>query len=111
MKKKTLKKLMDKYVKLGFSKSQLREIRKGLKNGLSIEQVDCYAKLEIPSYYMKNARRDFEKGLKKAYVMVSLLHVRVPNTSDDDEEVLYDMAGLDGLDEFDDLDDDGDLED
>lgn len=111
MKKKTLEKRMAKYVKLGFSKAQLREIRKGFKNGLSIEQVDCYAKLENSSSSMRSARQDLEKKLKKDYVMVSLLHVHVPDTSDDDEEVLYDMAGLDGMDEWDDLDDDGDLED
>lgn len=104
MKKKTLEKRMAKYVKCGFSKPQLREIRKGFKNGLSIEQVDCYAKLKNSSSSMRSARHNLEKGLKKDYVMVSLLHVHVPDTPDDDEEVLY----MTGLDEWDDVDDDDD---
>lgn len=106
MKKNMLGKRMAKYKKRGFSKSQLKEIRRELKNGLSIKQVDCYAKLKNSPSYMRTVRKGLEHGLEEQYIKVPTVNVHEPYASQYDEEVLYDMAGLDGMDEWDDdLDD------
>ncbi len=99
--KKQVKKRMRKYTNRGFSKAQLKEILKGIKSGLSDKQVECYAKKSIKPSCMKEMRKAFEKGLKEQYVKVLQYQ---PDASDYNDEVLYDMTGLDGLDEADDLD-------
>lgn len=99
--KKQVKKRMRKYMNRGFSKTQLREIRKGIESGLSAKQVDCYAKKSIKPSCMKEIRKVFEEELKKQYVKVLQYQPEAYNSCD---EVLYDMTGLDGLDEGNDWD-------
>lgn len=100
MKNKQVKNRMHKYLNRGFSKAQLKEIRKGIESGLSTEQVDCYAKKSIKTSCMKEMRKGLERGLKEQYVKALQYQPEFSNSCD---EVLYDMTGLDGLDEGDDL--------
>lgn len=102
--KKKLENRLAKYLKCGFSKPQMKEIRKGIKHGLSTKQVDSYANLQNTPYYMKCVREGLEKGLKEDYVKL-LFNSGELSQDLELEEVMYDMTGLDGLDEEDDLDD------
>lgn len=101
MKNKQVKNRMRKYLNREFSKNQLKEIRKGIKSGLSTEQVDCYAKEYIKPTCMKEMRKGLEKGLKEQYIEALQYQ---SESSDFCNEVLYDMTGLDSLDEGDELD-------
>ena len=55
--------LLKKYKDLGFTGQRLREIEKGLRNGLTEEQVDRYAKTEFDNLQMREIREGLEEGL------------------------------------------------
>lgn len=103
--KNKLKKRIAKYVKRGFSESQIKEISKGFKHGLSVEQVECYANLKYRPSYMRFIRKGLEKGLKQQYIKSLQFNLLGNQATQYDEEVLYDMTGLDGLDEGDEIED------
>lgn len=50
------------YADTKFNHSQMFEIEDGLYNGLTIEQVSVYAKPEFEYWQMRNIREDFENG-------------------------------------------------
>lgn len=56
------------YAKPEFNSFQKEEIKNGLKNGLSIEQVSVYAKPEFDNYQMCEISKGFENGLSMEQV-------------------------------------------
>lgn len=54
---------IEKFKTLGFNKSQIRQIEIGIKNHLSEEQINRYAKIEYPARQMESIREAIEYNL------------------------------------------------
>lgn len=60
MTKQEINKVLEEYSSQGFNWDQMQEIRKGLENGLTEEQVSMYAKLEFDDMQMQEIRLNLE---------------------------------------------------